>query len=315
MHIVSMTQVSLDDLLVEMGEVRTLREALALFEAVGMGERKLSPRTRREYRNDLTDLLRFLEKRGVVELGRVQLSFVEEYQTELVRRGQTPSSQQRKTYAIKTFFQFLYKHEVIEHDVAERLIPPVVERQEPRVLTDEECTALRRVCQANARDAAIIELYLATGMTLLELVRLRRSDVELPKQLAKGNDEVGVVHVRRRRGRVNTVPLTYEASRVLAAYLKKRPPVVTDRLFLSRFYTPYSVRAVQYMVGKYLERIGLSDATVRTLRHSMAVRQLAHGTPLSAVQEALGHTSPDTTAVYIPLAKKVRQKAPHEHAL
>jgi site-specific recombinase XerD len=305
MHIVCMTQVSLDELLVELGEVRTLREALALFEAVGMGERKLAPRTRREYRNDLTDLLRFLEERAVVEVGRVQLSFLEEYQAELVRRGQTPSSQQRKTYAIKTFFQFLSKQRVIEHDISERLIPPVVERREPRVLTAAECAALRRACRRNIRDAAIVELYLSTGMTLLELVRLRLSDIRVPKQFTKGSDEQGTVQVRRRRGRVDTLSLTSEVTKALTAYVKKRPPVASDRLFLSRFYTPYSVRAVQYMVGKYLERIGLPEATVRTLRHTMATHQLAHGTPLSAVQETLGHASPDSTAVYIPLAKMI----------
>lgn len=308
MHIVCMTQVSLDELLVELGEVRTLQQALALFEAVGMRERKLSPRTRREYCNDLTDLLRFLEKRGVVKVGRVQLAFLEQYQAELVRRGRAPSSQQRKTYAIKTFFQFLTKQGVIEHDMSERLIPPEVVRQEPRVLTTEECAALRRACRGNARDAAIIELYLSTGMTLLESVRLRVSDIQLPKQLIKEAEEHGTVHVCRRRGRVDTLPLTYEASKALSAYLKKRLPVASDRLFLSRFYTPYSVRAVQYMVGKYLERIGLSDYTVRTLRHTMATHQLARGIILSAVQETLGHTSPNTTAIYIPLANEFRRK-------
>jgi integrase/recombinase XerD len=260
-------------------------------------------------------VLRFLEKGGVAEVGRVQLSFLEEYQAELVRCGFTPSSRQRKIYAIKTFFQFLTKQGVIEHDVSERLIPPMVERREPCVLTDDECKALRRVCRGNVRDAAIIELYLSTGMTLLELVRLRLSDVEVPKQLVRGIDKVGVVRVRRRQGRVDMLALSYGASKALTVYLKKRPPVASDRLFLSRFYTPYSVRAVQYMVGKYLERIGRSDATVRTLRHSMAVRQLTRGAPLSAVQETLGHTSPDTTAVYIPLAEKLRQKALQEHAL
>jgi site-specific recombinase XerD len=308
MHIVVMIQVSLDELLVEMGEMRTLREALALFEAVGMAERKLAPRTRREYHNDLSDVLRFLEKRGVVEVGRVQLSFLEEYQAELVRRAFAPSSQQRKTYAIKTFFQFLAKQGVIEHDVSERLIPPVVERREPRVLTTDECVALRRACRGNVRDAAIIELYLSTGMTLLELVRLKVSDVKLPKQLIKGIGEQGTVHIRRRRGRVDILVLTYEASKALNSYLKKRPPVAADRLFLSRFYTPYSVRAMQYMVGKYLERIGISNATVRTLRHTMATHQLAGGATLSAVQEMLGHTSAHTTAAYIPLAMVIHHK-------
>lgn len=89
--------------------------------------------------------------------------------------------------------------------------------------------------------------------------------------------------MRERRARIDRLSLMFEVSMALTAYLKKRPPVASDRLFLSRFYTPYSVRAVQYMVGKHLERIGLHGTSVRTLRHTMATHQLSRGTPLTAV--------------------------------
>jgi integrase/recombinase XerD len=305
----------LDELLPEIGNVRTLKQALAFYATVGMPARNLAQRTRISYHNDLSDLLRFLEKGKVVALDQVQLSYLVAYQAEMDRRGYTPSSRNRKTYAIKTFFQFLLKQGVIENDPSEQLIPPEVARSEPRVLTEAEYKALQQMVRANVRDAAIIELYLQTGMTLAELVRLTLSDIELPKRISPEVDDVGVVRVHRRRGRVAVIPLNYKVCEALDAYLVTRPPVPTDRLFLSRFLTPYSPRAIQYTVTKYLECIGIHSASVRTLRHTMATHHIARGTPLSAVQETLGHTSSDTTAVYIPLAERIRQRALQDHAL
>lgn len=310
-----MAQLRLDELLPEIGDIATLKQALSFYETVGMPARNLAARTRVSYHNDLLDLLRFLEKGGVIEVGKVQLAHLEAYQAEMDCREYTPASRQRKTYAIKTFFQFLFKHGVVEQDITEQLIPPEVARSEPRVLMEEEYKALQRACRGNVRDAAIIELYLQTGMTLSELVRLTLSDIELPKHISPDVDDVGVVRVQRRRGRIEVIPLNYKACEALAAYLKTRPPVPSDRLFLSRFLNPYSSRAIQYTVTKYLERIGIHSASVRTLRHTMATHHIARGTPLKVVQETLGHASPDTTAAYISIAEKVKQRALQEHAL
>jgi hypothetical protein len=46
------------------------------------------------------------------------------------------------------------------------------------------------------------------------------SDVELTKHLTKVSDELGKVHIRRQRGRVDTLVLSQEASRGLAAYVR-----------------------------------------------------------------------------------------------
>jgi len=71
---------------------------------------------------------------------------------------------------------------------------------------------------------------------------------------------------------------------------------------------------VQYLVKGYLERIGIVDASVHTLRHTMAARHIAQGTDLQVIQETLG-ISLTTTEKFLSLAKKTTRKALQEHAL
>ena len=120
------------------GTVTTLEQALALFETVGMPARNLPARTRREYRNDLADLVAFLARRGVTKINTVSLGDLESYQAEMDRRGYKPSTRQRKTYAIKSFFRFLEHQGLAGENVASGLVPPRPEKREPRFLSEEE---------------------------------------------------------------------------------------------------------------------------------------------------------------------------------
>ena len=65
----------------------TLEQGLALFETAGMPARNLSARTRREYKNNLTDLVVLLAERGVTETNNVSVEDLERYQAEMDRRG------------------------------------------------------------------------------------------------------------------------------------------------------------------------------------------------------------------------------------
>jgi integrase/recombinase XerC len=299
----------------EINTIETLQQGLAFFETVGMPARDLAARTRQEYTNDLTDLIEFLEEQGASKLDRVRLQDLENYQAEMDRRSYAASTRERKTYSIKSFFKFLDHHGVIATNVASRLIPPRPRKPEPRFLSEDEYQRLLRACSHSPRDAAIIEVLLQTGMRLSELTRLAIDDVEIPKRINRDPDNTGTVRVKRKGGKVDTIPLNYKACKALDTWLKVRPNVDHPTLFVTQFNTPMSKRAIQYTVSKYLQSADIQGASVHTLRHTMATHHIARGTDPKTIQETLGHASLETTARYIALAKTAQRKALQEHAL
>ena len=143
---------------------RSLAEALKEYELIYMASRNWAQTTRVNYRNDIADLLTFLEKQGKRDPDRVDLQDLEAYMAEPDRRGYAGTTRRRKTSSIKSFFGCLKQYGYTDNNIAERLNPPEREHKEPRVLSKREYQALLRACSHDTRDAAIIELLLQTGI-------------------------------------------------------------------------------------------------------------------------------------------------------
>lgn len=205
------------ELLREIGPVETVRHAVTLFELVGMLARNLSARTRKEYSNDLAALAVFLEERGISQLKQVALPHLEPYQADLDHRGQKPSTRNRKTHSIRTYFSFLDGHGILRANPALKLIPPRANKKEPRYLSEEEYRRLLRACGHNPRDAAIIEVFLQTGMRLSELANLTFEDLELPTRITRDPDNTEGATIRRKGGKLVTIPLNYKACQALSS--------------------------------------------------------------------------------------------------
>ncbi len=295
--------------------VETLAQALAQFETIGMPARNLATRTRREYARDLRDVLSYLEQGGSPRLDEVRPRDLEGYLAELDRRGLQGSTRNRKVHTLKTFFKWLVHQDLLATNPAAQLMAPRAIKKEPRYLSEEEYRRLLRACSHHARDAAIVEVFLQTGMRLSELAHLTLSDVELPKRITRDIESMGSVRVQRKGGKVERIPLNYKACQALAAYQKVRPTVEHDGLFVTKFKTRMSARAIEYMVSKYLAETGIRHASVHTLRHTMATHHVARGTDLKTVQVTLGHASLATTSIYVSLSKRAQKKALQEHAL
>jgi len=298
-----------------MAQIETLEQGLNFFRTVGMPARNYAARTRKEYFNDLVDLVAFLTKRGITKLAQVELPALQSYQAEMDRRGYKASTRQRKTHTIKTWFKFLHQQGMVDDNVARQLIAPRPEKREPRFLSKEEYQRLLRACSHRPRDAAIIELLLQTGMRLSELAGLRLADIELPRRITKAPDNMGSARIRRKGNKEVTLPLNYKACQALKAWLKVRPNVDHDGLFVTKFKTAIKPRAIQYLVTKYLKEADIEGASVHSIRHTMATHHVAAGTDLKTVQETLGHADLATTAIYVSLAKEAQRQALQENAL
>lgn len=294
--------------------IHDLSEALSTYERTYMPSRNYAPKTRLSYMDDLRDLVGFLEGRGCSAAANISPSTLEAYLAYLDQRGLAGASRRRKTYACKSLFAYLCRSGVIPSNPAEQLRPPRSEQKEPRVLSKAEYQALLRACSHHPRDAAIIELFLQTGMRLSELVRLQVGDVQLPGRITREAETVGRLHILGKGRKARWIPLNYKACRALKVWLDVRPQE-TDALFLTKFGRPMGPRAVQQMAHKYLTEVGVTGASVHTLRHTFATHHVAQGTSLRTVQDVLGHASLKTTSIYVQLAQEAVKRELQEHAL
>ena len=248
---------------------------------VYMPARDFSIRTRQEYRSDLEDLAEFLGARNITSWGVVGLRDLQHFMAELDLKKLAPSSRNRKTYAIKTFFRFLHQAGYIRSNPASELIPPTIPQIERRFLREEEYQALLDQAHAS-RDRAILEDFLQTGLRLSELTHLTMGDLELPRRITKDPENVGFLKVRRKRGKEVLLPLNWKACEALTAWLAEREQWVgrestEQALFVSKFRKAMTQRAVRFLVEKYPERADIHGASVHTLRHTMATHYLAKG--------------------------------------
>jgi len=165
----------------------------------------------------------------------------------------------------------------------------------PKYLKKEEVKKLIESAE-NLRDKVALELLYTTGMRVGELSRLRVEDIDF---------EEGVIVVRGAKGGVdNTLTVPRSTLQDVKFYLGKRKK---GRVLWSRQSKGMTVRAIQHMVKKYGEKVGV-DVTPHRLRHSHAVHALEAGVPITSVQDQLGHKNLTTTQIYTKIAITDRKK-------
>ena len=165
-------------------------------------------------------------------------------------------------------------------------------------------------CAHNPRDFAVVQLLLQTGIKLSELTQLALSDVELLSVRSLEKKDVGYLHIRgSERQKARILPLNRKACLALNLYLKERITQKTNSvLFVSRFGTQLGARGVEKIIDKYLRSVGISDASVQSLRHTFGAYHAAMGASIKTLQEAMGYKDKRSTMIYISLSGEIRKQ-------
>lgn len=295
----------------------TLPELLADFEASYLPARNFAPLTRTTYLHALGAFVAWAGARGVHSAGDVGLRTLDAFLAHLDGRGLAGSTRRKYVYALKLFFAYLESRGHVPANVALKLLPPETEIKDPRVLSAEEYRRLRDQVRFKARDAAIVEVFLQTGLRLGELARLQLHDVYVPKKISAAADNAGSLTVRQGKGRKDrTLALNHRACEALAAYQAVRPAdASTSALFLNKYRQPMGARSIQKMLAKHFEAAGIERGHPHALRHTFGTHSVKAGASLRVVQEMLGHKNLATTSRYIGLAREQMDKEMQANAL
>lgn len=276
--------------------------------------RQLSPHTTSAYRRDLAEFTDFLGRYyggdawtwdGVDRLA------LRGFLAHLNRRGLSKRSIARKLSAVRSFFRFLHREEIIEANPGRAVRTPKLERHLPGWLSRNDVDRVFTLAEnraaeggfLGARNLAILETFYSTGMRLSELQQLDLADLDLIGDQVK---------IRGKGRKERIVPLGSAAVRALRRYELRRAEVVArvagaDRraVFISERGRRLSVRQLQLITRHFLDQVA-EDAGLSThsLRHSFATHLLDAGADLMAVKELLGHASLSTTRIYTHTSKE-----------
>ena len=272
-------------------------------------ERDVSPHTLKVYRRDLSELLElfggYYGEREWSWQGVDRLA-LRGFLAHLNRRKLGKRSIARALSAVRSFYSWLNRNEIVDANPARGVSSPKLDKYLPGYLDRAQIDLLFQTAALHAQDGkftdvrnnAILELFYSTGMRLSELRGINRADIDLLSQQVK---------VRGKGKKERIIPVGDHASLALRNYESRRDTLISqivkgaDRtaFFLSSRGKRISLSAIQKAVTGFLDRID-EDAGLSThsLRHTFATHLLDAGADLRAVQELLGHASISTTQIY-----------------
>ena len=164
---------------------------------------------------------------------------------------------------------------------------PRKEKRLPEILSEQEVIKLI-MAAGNLKHQCIIALLYSAGLRRGELLRLRIQDVKFDRKQ---------VFIRAAKGKKDRVSLLSERlCSGLEKYLHKSKP--NYYLFENEQRSTLSGSTIGAIVRNASKIAGLRNVTPHVLRHSFATHLMDKGTDTRMIQELLGHSSLETTAIY-----------------
>ena len=231
-------------------------------------------------------------------------------------RDNKNAARARKCSSLKGYFKYLHKKKgYIQSDPFDQLELPKSKKALPKYLTLEQSIELLNAVDGDnkERDYCIITLFLNCGLRVSEMSGLNYTDIRNDntlRVLGKGNKE-------------RIVYLNSACVNAIKEYMKKRPvdDIKADdkkALFISRNKRRMSVKTIQAMVYKYIEKIGLSSQgySCHKLRHTAATLMYQNGNvDIRVLKDVLGHENLGTTEIYTHLSSKQMKNAADSNPL
>jgi len=266
------------------------------------------------YRRDLTAFGHWLEQERNQALNAAASGDVEAWLAWRFAQHAQPRSAARYTSALKRFYRYLLRENLISADPTLNLDSPKLPRALPKSLTETDVERLLDSADTSIslglRDRAMLETLYATGLRVSELVGLKLTAVNL-------ND--GVLRVTGKGNKDRLVPLGEEAVQWLRRYLEDARPLLLarklcDQVFVTARGSGMTRQAFWYLIKRRARAAGISrPLSPHTLRHAFATHLLNHGADLRVVQMLLGHSDISTTQIYTHVARERLKQLHAQH--
>jgi integrase/recombinase XerD len=255
----------------------------------------------------------YCEQIGVTQARQVTRAVMINYQSYLYHyrkedgKALTIGTQKAWLSCVTAFFSWLTREGLALYNPASDLELPRREVRLPKIILNaSEVEAILSVPDLSTpmgiRDRAILETLYSTGIRRQELCNLRLGDLDYDR---------GLVRIEQGKGHKDRyVPIGNRAVQWIEKYLlevrpRLCPSLNEQAIFLNTLGTRMNANRLGSQVHGIIRSAGIGKSgSCHLFRHTFATLLLENGCDVRYVQEMLGHSKMETTAVYTHVAIK-----------
>ncbi len=268
-------------------------------------EKNCSPITLHCYRTELQKLLTYLDDK-IANLNDIKIDLLRDYIYGTCQvRKLSPNSIYKLISIFKSFFNYLEENGYIEKNPARAIklprkikpVPTAVSNDDfKRLITSVKFSPAR--CRKNLiRDCLIFYMLYYCGLRRCELLNLSWEDVDLGKQWL-------IVRCgKNKKDRI--IPLHPKVIEFLDLYLEQRLPMKNNALITGEQGRRLTVSSFNNIINMHLFVCGIKKKgySAHSFRHGFATRLIEKNINIFMVQRLLGHSSLDSTRIYVHFEK------------
>lgn len=277
--------------------INDFEKYLELFLSYLRLEKNASEYTIRNYEVAILGFYEIISDLGILSLKNVDRQVWRAYSSILKDHDYAKSSIACKQSAIRSFYKYLNREEILRANPLKKLPSPKLDRYLPSFLTVDEAKTLIESPDLTEpygqRDRALLELLYASGLRVSELVNVNMEQINLA---------TNEIRVWGKGAKERVVLMGKPAARALEKYIQDGRTTLlggkkNNALFVNRYGKRLPARRVQKILEKY-SRVIDKKVHPHMLRHTFATHLLDGGADLKVVQELLGHADLSSTQIY-----------------
>ena len=254
----------------------------------------------------------YLIFQGIRNCHEITLPVIHNYLKTLA--GYTYKTIEQIICSIRAFLRYLLDEDILKNDLASKL-PMIKARKQtriPSVWTKEELkrliNAIDRGSPKGKRDYAIFLLACVLGLRVNDIKHLTFDNFHWK--------EKNLIFIQSKTRETVTLPIPNEIGWAVIDYLRYGRPKIDSNVIFVRHLAPF----LPFSEGNHFSKLIQSYMRIahlptlkkhrgmHSLRHTAASRMLENDTPLPVISAILGHTDPDSTAVYLKInVSKLRE--------
>lgn len=304
-------------------------------------EKGLAQNTFESYANDLGEFATFLTQKRINEIEKIDKKSILNYYKFLEKKAFSKATLQRRYSAVNQLFKYLIRQNILTANPMLTMRRQKKEIKLPKFLTEEEIAKIistysntissnnnnhsinSNTINSNINDIKkfrnrlIIEMLYSTGMRVSELCGVPLKAVTMSKK--DDVDEYKFITIKGKGQKERIVPLRKEVVLELQKYINLTAKKGQKYLFENdKKSAPITRRMIGIILKQAAILAGLNPEKVspHKIRHSFATHLLQKGLDIREIQELLGHSSIDTTAIYAKIdTKKTKEVLEKYHPL